>query len=573
MAGSLSPSLRIKAFNPAQLLRSLRALDLWTVATILIALFVAVPILAVAYLAFAPSDDIWSHLVQTVLPGYIRATLFLMAGVGLGTLVIGTATAWLVTMCQFPGRKVFSWALLLPLAVPGYILAFVVTDQLEYAGTLQSTLRDLFGWRNRQDYWFPEIRSMGGAITVMTLVLYPYVYLLARAAFLEQSVCVLEVSRTLGKTPWESFWKVAMPLARPAIVVGMTLALMEALNDFGTIEFFGVHTFTAGIYDVWLNQNSVSGAAQLASVLLMFVIVLIAIERVARRGQRYHHTTSKLQALPDFQLHGLKALGAWLICALPITLGFILPATVLSAYALEFYEETLSADYLTITFNSFSLSALAAVLAVLVGTVLAYGVRARPGPVTRAAVRLASVGYAIPGAVLAIGVIIPMAALDNSLDLMSERLFGIPLGLIFSGTVVAILYGYLARFLALSYGTVEASLGKVTHSMDGAARTLGLTPGETLRRVHLPLVRGSLLTAGLLVFVDCMKELPMTIILRPFNYETLATFVFQYASDELLEESALGALTIVGAGVLPVILLSASVVRSRPGHPGGQASS
>ncbi|UTW53694.1 iron ABC transporter permease [bacterium SCSIO 12827] len=516
-----------------------------------------------------PAPDIWRHLYNTVLFGYVERTVMLIGGIGLGTFIIGTGTAWLVTMCRFPGRGLFNWALVLPLAVPTYILAFVFTDQLEYAGAVQGTLREIFGWRNRQDYWFPEIRSMGGAVTVMTLVLYPYVYLLARAAFLEQSVCVLEVSRTLGKSAWQSFWNVALPLARPAIVVGMTLAMMEALNDFGTVDFFGVKTFTAGIYDVWLNMDNISGAAQLASVLMIFVVVLVVLERMARRGQRYHHTSTKIQALPSYHLRGVKAALAAAFCALPILLGFVLPASVLVSYAVVFFDVTLQANYLTITLNSISLSLGAAAIAVAIGLLLAYGLRMGSGPLPRAAVRFASIGYAVPGAVLAIGVIVPMAGLDNSIDAFSERVFGVSTGLLFSGTVIAILYGYLARFLALSFGTIEAGLGKVSRNMDGAARTLGANPFQTMSRVHFPLLRTSLLTAGLLVFVDCMKELPITIILRPFGYDTLATFVFQYASDELFEESALGALTIVAAGLIPVVILALTTLRSRPGHTGG----
>ena len=543
--------------------------DRWGVLTLAVALFVATPLIAVATIALTPAPDIWRHLYNTVLFGYVERTVMLIGGIGLGTFAIGTGTAWLVTMCRFPGRGLFNWALVLPLAVPTYILAFVFTDQLEYAGAVQGTLREIFGWRDRQDYWFPEIRSMGGAVTVMTLVLYPYVYLLARAAFLEQSVCVLEVSRTLGKTAWQSFWNVALPLARPAIVVGMTLAMMEALNDFGTVDFFGVKTFTAGIYDVWLNMDNISGAAQLASVLMIFVVVLVVMERMARRGQRYHHTSSKIQALPSYRLSGVKAALAAVFCALPILLGFVLPASVLLSYAVVFFDVTLKANYLTITLNSISLSLGAAVIAVAIGLVLAYGLRMGSGPLPRAAVRFASIGYAVPGAVLAIGVIVPMAGLDNAIDAFSERTFGVSTGLLFSGTVIAILYGYLARFLALSFGTVEAGLGKVSRNMDGAARTLGASPFQTMSRVHFPLLRTSLLTAGLLVFVDCMKELPITIILRPFGYDTLATFVFQYASDELFEESALGALTIVAAGLIPVIILALTTLRSRPGHAGG----
>lgn len=563
------PALVAEPFTATKLKPRLIA-DRWTLATVTVALFVATPLIAVAFLALYPSENIWRHLMDTVLVGYVKRTIILMAGIGLGTFIIGTGTAWLVTMCRFPGRAVLNWALLLPLAVPAYILAFVFTDQLEYAGALQSGLRDMFGWQNRQDYWFPEIRSMGGAITVMTLVLYPYVYLLARAAFLEQSVAVLEVSRTLGKTPWQSFWYVALPLARPAIVVGMTLAMMEALNDFGTVDFFGVSTFTAGIYDVWLNMDNIGGAAQLASVLMIFVLVLITLERLGRRGQRYHHTSSKIQSLPSYRLRGIRGILAMIACGLPVLLGFVLPATVLGTYALTFFEETFAANYWSITVNSVLLSSAAATGAVLIGLVLAYGLRLGTGPLPRIAVRLASIGYAVPGAVLAIGVIFPMAALDNAIDGLARSVLGAPTGLLLSGTVAAILFGYTVRFLALSFGTIEAGLGKISQNMDGVARTLGATPAQVLGRIHFPLIRTSLLTAGLLVFVDCMKELPMTLILRPFGYDTLATFVYQFASDELFEEAALGALTIVAAGLIPVILLSVTTLRSRPNErPGG----
>ncbi len=540
-------------------------LDSWTLATVMLAGVMIVPVVAVVALALTPSDDIWAHLVETVLAKYVRVTLALMIGVGVGVTIIGTGTAWLVTMCRFPGRKIFNWALLLPLAVPAYVLAFVVTDQLEYAGTVQSVLRDLFGWKSRQDYWFPEIRSLGGAISVMTLVLYPYVYLLARAAFLEQSVCVIEVSRTLGRGPWRSFFSVALPLARPAIVIGVTLALMETVNDFGTVDFFAVNTFTAGIYDVWLNMNSRAGAAQLACVLLLFVLCLIAAERWGRQGQRFHHTSTKYRELPSYRLSGGRAALAFVACLIPVMLGFVLPAAVLTDYASRYYEVTLSANFGAYVANSLTLSLITAVLAVAIGVFMAYGVRLSGGTMVRAVTRLASLGYAVPGAVLAIGIVVPLGLFDNAVDAFSRNLFGIPTGLLMSGTIAGLVYGYLARFLALSHGTMESSLAKITPSMDGASRTLGYGPGATLSRVHFPLMRSSLLTAALLVFVDCMKELPLTLILRPFNYETLATFVYQYATDALLEECALAALAIVCAGVLPVILLSASVIRSRPG--------
>lgn len=544
--------------------RLFRRLNSWTFFAFIVAALISAPIVTVILMAVTDTSEIWKHLFNTVLGTYVQQTFLLMIGVGVGVTVIGTCTAWLVTMCRFPGSRIFEWALLLPLAVPGYVLAFVITDQLEYAGTVQVFLRDVFGWTNAKDYWFPEVRSLESAAIVLTLVLYPYVYLLARAAFLEQSVCALEVARTLGKSSWGSFFTVALPLARPAIVVGIMLALMEVLNDFGTVDYFAVQTFTAGIFDVWLNMNSTAGAAQLSTVLLAFVLVLIVLERTARRGKKFHHTSNKYSELPSYRLRGKRAVGAFITCATPVLLGFILPASVLANYALDFYEETLDADYFRFVANSLTLSASAAIVAVIIGLFLAYAVRLSPSPMVKFAARAASVGYAIPGAILAVGVLWPLGALDSMISIFGEYA-GFAMGALMAGTIVPILYGYLVRFLALAYGAAESSLGKVTPNMDGAARTLGATPFGALKSVHYPLMRGSLMTAGILVFVDCMKELPLTIILRPFNFDTLATFVYQYASDELIEESALGALTIVGAGIIPVILLSVTITRSRPG--------
>jgi len=546
--------------------------DGWTLGALVVAGLIATPIIAVVVLAVAPSDDIWPHLASTVLPHYLANTAALASGVGIGTLVIGVGTAWLVTMCRFPMRAVFEWALLLPLAVPSYVIAYVYTDLLEYAGPIQVTLRDLFGWTSRRDYWFPEIRSVGGAIAVMTLVLYPYVYLLARAAFLEQSVCVIEASRTLGRGPWQSFIRVALPLARPAIVIGLTLVLMETLNDFGTVDFFAVATLTTGIFDVWLNMNSTAGAAQLAVVTLGVVLLLIAVERWARRKQRFHHTTPRYRVLTLAPLPSSRAALAFLACLAPVLLGFVVPAAVLLRFALAHRPGTETDSFLDLAINSLFLSSATAACAVLVGLVLAYGARASRSRLLAAATRLAGIGYAIPGAVLAVGVVVPLAAFDNAIDAVARDHFGVSTGLVLSGTVFALIFGYLVRFLALSHGAIEASLAKITPNMDAAARTLGHTPMSTLRRVHFPLMRGSLLTAAILVFVDCMKELPLTLLLRPFNFETLATNVHQLASAELLEQSARGALAIVAAGILPVIALSRTIRRSRPGQngvPGG----
>ena len=540
--------------------------DGWTLTAAAIGTLVAIPVGTVLVTALGPSDGMWSHLVATVLWEYVGNTLWLMLGVGVGTIVIGTSTAWLVTMYRFPGRRILAWALLLPLAVPSYILAFVITDQLEYAGNVQGALRGVFGWTSARDYWFPEIRSLGGATIVLSLVLYPYVYLLARAAFIEQCFGLFETSRTLGRGPIASFFTVAAPLARPAIAVGTALALMETLNEYGTIDFFAVPTLTAGIFDVWFNMDSIAGAAQLASVLVAFALFLVVIERTSRRSRRYHDTTTRVQALPEYRLSTARGIAALVWCAAPVALGFVLPACVLGNYAMVFYAETLDADYVDYVGNSVMLAAWAAVIAALAGIGLAYGVRLSPRRAMRGLAEFATIGYAIPGAVLAVGIMVPLGHFDNALDSMSRGLFGIPLGLLISGTATALVVGYVVRFLALGYRTVDSGLSRVTPSIEGAARTLGASPARALVRVHVPLIRPSVITAALLVFVDTMKELPLTLILRPFNFDTLATFVYQYASDELLEECALGALTIVAAGVIPVVLMSRTITRSRPGH-------
>ena len=532
----------------------------------LIAVLVTVPIITVIFIGLTPSDEIWSHLVSTVLSLYISTTLQLMIGVAIGTLTIGVGTAWLVSTCRFPGKKIFEWALLLPMAMPAYVIAYVYTDILEFAGPVQGMMREIFGWVTKRDYWFPEIRSVGGAISMMTLVLYPYVYLLSRAAFMEQSVCVLEASRVLGRGPWRSFFSVALPLARPAIVIGVSLVMMETLNDFGTVDFFAVSTFTLGIYDVWQNMNNVAGAAQLAGVLLFFVIFLVLAERFARRKQRFHHTTSKYKALPGYKLEGWAKRLAVISCALPVVFGFILPAMVLASYAVIHYELALNPAVFRYAGNSIMLSALAAVLAIAIGIFMAYGVRLRNEKIVTFMARFASLGYAVPGSVLAVGVLVSLGAMDNGIDKFMKGNFGIGTGLLFSGTIAAVTFGYLVRFLALSFGSVEASLTKITPSIDGAAASLGHKPFSTLRRIHVPLIRGSVMTAAMLVFVDCMKELPMTVILRPFNFHTLATYVHQFASDEQLGEASLAALGIVGFGILPVIMLSFAITRSRPGH-------
>jgi iron(III) transport system permease protein len=536
----------------------------WTVMILAIALVVALPVLVILIHVFMPAGDIWQHLASTVLPRYLGNTLFLVVSVGLGTMIIGTGTAWLVVMCRFPGKTIFEWALLLPLAVPTYVIAYAYTDFLQFSGPLQSWLREIFGWEYG-DYYFPEIRSLGGAATLITLVLYPYVYLLARAAFLEQSVCVLDVGRTLGQGPWKLFSRVAVPLARPAIVGGVSLVLMETLNEFGAVQYFGVDTFTTGIYRTWFGMGEQVAAAQLAACLLLFVIALVLLERWSRGKRKYFHTSSRYQQLPEYRLHGWHATGAFLACSVPVLIGFLLPSGLLSHLALKQGDALLGSRFLDFAGNSLLLATVAAVIAVGLALILSYGVRLDSTPVTRTATRIAAMGYAIPGSVIAVGILIPFAWLDNTINTWLHAHYGIIVGLIFSGSAFILVYAYVARFLAVAFNAVEASLGKVTPSMDAASRTLGQTAGGTLRHVHTPIMRGSLFAAGILVFVDVMKELPATIILRPFNFDTLAVRAHNLASDERLAQAATSSLTIVAVGILPVILLSVAMRRSRPG--------
>ncbi|MCV0427001.1 MAG: iron ABC transporter permease [Roseibium sp.] len=535
----------------------------WQIAALLIAALVLLPVGAIIYIAFSPSADIWGQLLRTVLPGSVRTTLLLMLGVGFITTVIGVGTAWLVTMCNFPGRKIMDWALLVPLAVPTYIVAFAYIEVLDYTGPVQSTIRSIFGFQTSREYWFPEIRSLGGAIFVMGVVLYPYVYLTTRASFLIQSASTLDVSRTLGATPYGLFFRIALPLARPAVAIGVSLALMECLNDIGAVTFFGVRTLTFSVYDVWLNRSNLGGAAQLALAMLAMVLLLLWLERLGRRKQRFDSSSGSKQRAPTrFDLKGTRAGFALVLCLLPILFGFFLPGVMLADRASRRLEALFSEGFLVTIWNSFSLAAAAALITVAISVALAYALRLNSRGPLKAAVRLASIGYAIPGTVLAIGILIPLANFDNFLDARMEAWFGIKTGLLLLGSGTGLVYAYVVRFLAVSYGQVEGGFGKISPHFDMAARTLGRDTGQTLTQIHLPILKPVLLSAALLSFVDCMKELPATILLRPFNFETLATTVFEAASREAFEEAALPSLAIVLVGLIPVIYLARSSASS-----------
>ncbi|KPQ27898.1 MAG: iron(III) transport system permease protein [Marinobacter excellens HL-55] len=549
--------------GPSQPLLAKRTSKRWIISALITTAIVVLPVFSVLYLAFFPDENIWPHLIDTTLPRYLTTTLKLMIGVGALTLVIGLATAWTVTMCEFPGRKFFEWALLLPFAVPAYVIAYVYTSLLDYAGPVQKTLREWFGWQSASDYWFPEIRSLEGAILMIGLVLYPYVYLLGRAAFMEQSPSLFAVSRSLGHSALSTFFRVVLPIARPAIAVGLSLVLMETLNDFGTVDFFAVQTLTLGLFDTWMNLGNLGGAAQIASTMLIFVVILVTLERYSRRRQQQFAARDNRDPIHRFTMSFPRQMICLAVCAAPLLFGFIIPGATLGYYAWEYFEESWNPSFIRNTFNSLSLSGTAALTTLLIGVTLAYSRRLHNTRSMQVLMRLSSLGYAMPGAVLAVGVIIPLAGFDNWLDGLMRDYFGFSTGLLLSGSAFALVFAYTVRFLAVSAGSVESALQKITPSMDMASRSLGHTPGKTLVKVHLPMLRGTLVTAALVVFVDCMKELPATLILRPFNYETLATYVYQFASDEMLYQSALPSLIIVLAGIVPIILMSRSISASR----------
>lgn len=525
---------------------------------------IALPVLSVVVSMFGPASPTWAHLASTVLPSYALNSLSIALLVLVGVLVGGVGAAWLVTMCRFPGRGWLELALVLPLAMPAYVVAYAYTDLLQFAGPVQSALRAMTGW-SHGDYWFPNIRSVGGAAFVFTFVLYPYVYLLARASFLEQSVCALEVSRSLGHGPASTFFRVAVPLARPALAAGAALALMETLADYGAVAYFGVPTFTTGIYRAWVSFGDRAASSQLATMLLGTIMLVLALERISRGRQRFHHTTNRYRDLPAYRLSPLQAGLAILFCALPVLLGFVLPAVSLLDMWLGTGRSLFSARFWAAFLNSVTLAFVAAVIAVSVALFLLMAKRLAPSRPVTLAVNAAGFGYAMPGSVLAVGLLIPLAAFDNAIDAWARESLGFSTGLILSGTMAALIIAYLVRFLPVALQGVGAGLTRVTPHMEDAARVLARGPIHAFTRVHLPVIAPSLVTAGLMVFVDVMKELSATLLLRPFNMETLASQAYSFASDERLAEAALPAIAIVTAVLVPVGLLMRDIARSRPG--------
>lgn len=541
------------------------AAPVWTIITALILALISLPIVTIIVLALTPTENIWPHLVSTVLPHSLLSTAILAGGVATACFIAGTGAAWLITMYRFPGREMLDRLLVLPLAVPTYIAAYCYAELLDYAGPVQTYLRTTFGFATVHDYWFPQIRSLGGGVLVMASVLYPYVYLTARSSFAQQSVCVLEVARTLGRSPIATFFSVALPIARPAIAAGVALVIMECLNDLGAVQYLGIDSLSATIYSTWLHRSNIGGAAQLATVMLMLVVMLFALERASRRGARSHNTTGRYRAIPFHELTGAKGWCAALFTAIPFVLGFVVPLAVIAPDAIKHTSEAISSGFLDAALNSLFLSAMAAAIAVVVALTLAYATRIVGSGFVRTAGRVAALGYAIPGTVLAIGLLIPLAAFDNRVDDFMRATFGVSTGLLLSGSLFALTLAYVIRFLAVGLAPIDAGLGRISTNLDAAARTLGQNSFSVLWRIHLPLLIPPIGAAALLVFVDGMKELPATLLLRPFNFETLATHVYNLASLEQLELASVGSLTIVLVGLIPVLLLHEAIAGGRAG--------
>lgn len=525
--------------------------------TALLALILAVPVMAIIFYASSPATDVWTHLKQTVLKDYVINSIILSLAVAIGTLIIGVSTAWLTTRYTLWGGRFLPLLLLLPMAMPAYIVAFTYTGMFDIAGPIQHYLRAYTGL-SYGEYWFPEVRSMWGAITMLTLVLYPYVFLMARASFLEQSICVLDVGRTLGLSPWARFWRIGLPLSRPAIIAGVSLVVMETLADYGTMQFFGVSTFTTGIFKAWLGLNDLNSAANLASMLLMLIFAMVFVERYSRRRIRYQSTSQRHQVLRKTPLSFTSKMLYSIWCFLPFLLGFLVPFGQLLIWAID-NRSAIDSDFLKLCWNSIWLAGVTAFIATLCALFMWSQNRRLKTLLTRISVRIAAFGYAIPGTVIAIGVALPVIYLDSLINSTAQWLTGERIGAIFNRTLLALVFAYLVRFMTVSLNSVESGLSKIKPSIDEAAQSMNHGKFSILWHIHIPMLRSTLLTAGLIVFVDVLKELPATLLLRPFNFNTLAVKAFELAGDEQLFQASLPAVAIIITGLIPVIILNKGI--------------
>ncbi|MEO6824168.1 MAG: iron ABC transporter permease [Nitrosospira sp.] len=522
----------------------------WRLFPFLVAALVLIPVGTIISSFFAPASDIWQHLVETTLASLLINTFWLVLGVASGTVLLGVSLAWFTAVCEFPGRKFFSWALLLPLAIPAYVTAFVALGLFDYIGPVQTALR---AWLGPDLFWFPNVRGRLGVIIVMILAFYPYVYLLARNAFLTQGRRSLEAAQSLGFNRTQGFFRLALPMARPWIAGGVMLALMETLADFGTVAVFNYDTFTTAIYKAWFGMFSLTAASQLASLLIVIVFVMMVVEQQFRSRMRYAETRQSAR-VNRILLAGWRA---WLLAGFAsgtLFFAFLLPVAQLSMWTASVFAQDFDERYLQFLWHSLLLSAFAALLTCSVALLVVYAARRHPDSATRAAVRIATIGYALPGAVLAVGIFIPVAWLDNWLSEIALQLFNIETGLLIQGTLFTMLIAYMTRFLAVSHSPIDSAMQRITGSIDEAAMGLGLNGWAMLRRVHLPILKGGIFTAATLVFVDVMKEMPITLMTRPFGWDTLAVRIFEMTSEGAWEQAALPAVVLVLAGLLPIIL-------------------
>ena len=536
----------------------------WKVSSAAIAALVFFPILTLFFLAAINdqnSEQIWHHLAKTVLNDYVSGSLKLMLGVTVLTLFLGVGSAWLVTQYRFTGSRFFNWALLLPLAMPTYITAYSYTGLLDVAGPIQTNIRNNLGL-SYGDYWFPEIRSISGAIFVMSFVLYPYIYLLARSAFLDQSQHLKDAAQLLGYSRRQVFFKISLPIARPAIIAGLSLALMETLADYGAVSYFGVSTFTTGIFRTWYGLDSIQGAAQLSLVLVMFIVVLITLEKYSRQRSSYHDKNLGQTSITK-NLNGYKNGFAFVLAGLPLLLGFIIPSGQLLIWAINKHQQLFESSFWVLLSNTITLAGITAVVALMLALIAAYSHRIISNRFTLTTNTIIKLGYAIPGTVIAVGTLIPLARLDNQIDAWFRTHFDISTGLLISGTICALVIAYLVRFLAVALNTVDSGLNNIPNNLDQVARSLGKSPLKVMRNIHIPLLRTSLLTALLLVFVDVMKELPATLIMRPFNFNTLAVRAYELASDERLADASLASIAIVITGLIPVIIITRQITTKK----------
>ena len=534
---------------------------IWKTSSAVLALLLVLPILAIFYTSMGDTDEVFSHLMSTVMPTYIYNTVVLTLGVMLLSLILGIPSAWFMAMCRLPSEGILQWALVLPLAMPGYIIGYIFTDWFDFAGPIQVFLRDMTGW-GPGEYWFPDIRTLSGATIVLSLVLYPYVYLLCRAAFMEQNVSLLQSARLLKCTPWESFKRISLPLVRPSMAVALSLVAMETIGDFGTMSYFSVNTLTTAVYDTWLGYSNLNAAAKISALMLMIVILLLSAERYSRRKQKLFQNQFSSREDFRYELTGWKKWAALSWCWGIVSIAFIFPLMQLCIYGYNYFEQSWTAEFQQYALNSLQVSIIAAVIAVVVALVVNFCHRVSPSNHSLAYMRISSMGYAVPGTVLAIGVLVPVLFMDHFVNDMALSLGWNRPGLIFSGSMFALIAALVVRFSAVAIGSVESSLSKIPPSLDMAARTMGCNSNKMLWRVHLPLIRRGSLIAGLLVFIESMKELNAALLLRPFNFETLATYVFNYASDEHLELAAMPAVLLVLVGLIPLVIVNRSLEKT-----------